>query len=496
MPTNRNEALGTRTAFDRLFLLSRKIILLGVALLILLLVTIEWIINIEYSLGVLYILPMLLGGVVLNRRQVVALALLCAFARGLFTDLPTYLDYILRFAMATLAYCGIGLFVVELRRNRQMYIVHLTQIEKQQALRREAEEQLRVLAESSPAAIMTIDENGNVLAANRATLEMLGLEGSGLIGRSIASYIPVFADALQIDGTHRTFRTAAQCWGRRENGSAFIAHTWFSTYLADGRKRLAAIAVDISEEMRDREEQHLQQLSSNNRILAGAVSHEIRNMCAAVNVVCSNLQRKPGLVGNEDFAALQTLVEGLAQLASFELRTKTRSLTPIQLNELLDRFLIISERSWEEIEGRITVDMPKSIPPVLGDANELLQVLLNLSQNSLRAVTDCPRRELSISLSAKPSSVCLRICDSGPGIEHPELLFHAFQTGAHSTGLGLYVSRARAQFRRRTALSAQSGRRLLYPGTFESTSCRARKQQSWERSDRDLIKLPCPSACS
>jgi two-component system, LuxR family, sensor kinase FixL len=58
--------------------------------------------------------------------------------------------------MATLAYCGVGLFVVELRRNRQMYIAHLTQIEKQQALRREAEEQLRVLAESSPAAIMTM----------------------------------------------------------------------------------------------------------------------------------------------------------------------------------------------------------------------------------------------------------------------------------------------------------------------------------------------------
>jgi two-component system, LuxR family, sensor kinase FixL len=173
MAANSNKAVGTHTAFDRLFLLPRKTVLLCVALLILLLVTTEWMIDIEYSLGVLYILPMLLGGVVLNRRQVVVLAFFCAFARGLFTDVPTYLDYALRFAMATLAYCGAGLFVVELRRNRQMYIVHLTQIRKQQALRQEAEEQLRVLAESSPAAIMTIDENGTVLAANRATLEML-----------------------------------------------------------------------------------------------------------------------------------------------------------------------------------------------------------------------------------------------------------------------------------------------------------------------------------
>lgn len=442
MATNSNTAVGIHTTFDRLFLLPRKFILWCVVLLILLLVTTEWIINIEYSLGVLYILPMLLGGIALNRRQIVALAFFCAFARGLFTTMPTFLDYALRFAMATLAYCGAGLFVVELRRNRQMYIVHLTQIRKQQALRQQAEEQLRVLAESSPAAIMTIDENGVVLAANRATSEMLGLEQTGLTGRSIAPYIPIFADALRIDGDHRFFRTAAQCWGHRESGSAFLVQTWFSTYRTDGGRRLAAIAVDVSEETRDREEQHLEQLSSNNHILAGAVSHEIRNMCAAVQVVCSNLHRKPELTGDEDFAALQALIGGLTQLASFELRTKTRSAVPVQLNELLDRFLIISERSWEEIEGSIHVDMPKSIPPALGDANELLQVLLNLSRNSLRAVADCSKREFSITVSVRPSSIYLQICDSGSGIEHPELLFHAFQKGADSTGLGLYVSRA------------------------------------------------------
>jgi two-component system sensor kinase FixL len=481
MAANSNKTVGTHTALDRLFLLPRKVILLCVALLILLLVTTEWIINIEYSLGVLYILPMLLGGVVLNRRQVVALALFCAFARGLFTDLPTYLDYALRFAMATLAYCGAGLFVVELRRNRQMYIVHLTQIRKQQALRQEAEEQLRVLAESSPAAIMTIDENGIVLAANRATLEMLGLEQAGLIGHPIAPYIPIFANALRIDGSHRSFRTATQFWGHRENGSAFIAQTWFSTYLSDGKKRLAAIAVDVSEEMRDREEQHLEQLSSNNRILAGAVSHEIRNMCAAVNVVCSNLQRKPELAEDEDFAALQALIGGLTQLASFELRTRTRSVAPVQLHELLDRFLIISERSWEEIEGQITIDMPKSIPPALGDANELLQVLLNLSRNSLRAVADCPKRELSIPVSVKPSVICLQICDSGPGVAHPELLFHAFQKGADSTGLGLYVSRA---------LVRNFGGELRYQSS-EAGACFV-----LELLRADSGKLLCRFACS
>jgi hypothetical protein len=81
MAANLNNAFGTHTAFDKLFILPRKVVLLGVALLLLTLVTTEWIIDIEYSLGVLYVLPMLLGGFALNRRQVIALALLCAFAR-------------------------------------------------------------------------------------------------------------------------------------------------------------------------------------------------------------------------------------------------------------------------------------------------------------------------------------------------------------------------------------------------------------------------------
>ena len=65
---------------DRLLATRRLAILAWVALLILLLVTIEWIIQIEYSLGVIYILPVMLGGLVLNRRQIVLLAFICASA--------------------------------------------------------------------------------------------------------------------------------------------------------------------------------------------------------------------------------------------------------------------------------------------------------------------------------------------------------------------------------------------------------------------------------
>src|ERR1700733_8486021 len=88
---------------DRVLLARRERMLAVVALLIALLVLLEWVINIDYSLGVLYIIPMMFGGLVLNRSQTVALAFFCAFTRGLFTTVPTVTEYWLRFVMATLA---------------------------------------------------------------------------------------------------------------------------------------------------------------------------------------------------------------------------------------------------------------------------------------------------------------------------------------------------------------------------------------------------------
>jgi two-component system, LuxR family, sensor kinase FixL len=431
------------TLLDRLLLMPRNRMLIAVASLIGFLVLLEWMIQIEYSLGVLYIIPMMLGGLVLSRSQTVALAIFCAFARGLFTNLPTQLDYWLRFLMAMLAYASAALLVLEIRRNRQMYIVHLAQLEEQESLRREAEDQLRVLAESSPAAIMTLDENGQVLAANRATVEMLNLESSAeFLGQSIQPYLPLLADALRFDSGERNFRTAVQCWGKRKDGTAFLAQTWFSTYLVGSRKHLAAIAVDTSDEMRDREEQHLQQLARNNRVFAGAVSHEIRNLCAAVNVVCSNLSRKEGMLANADFQSLQTLVQGLSKLASFELKNRTASTPTVRVEELLDRFQIVAATSWEESGGTVTLSVPQGIQPVSGDMHELLQVLLNLSQNSLRATANSMEKQLSVSVEYVAPMVRIQIRDSGPGVSDPTSLFQAFQSGSNSTGLGLYVSRA------------------------------------------------------
>src|SRR5205814_6503833 len=109
-------------------------------------------------------------------------------------------------------------------------------------------------------------------------------------------------------------RTAAQSQTRRETAGIFMAPTWFSSYASPDGRRLAAIVVDSSEEMRDREEQGLRQLMKGNRIAQAAVSHEIRNLCGAISVICSNLRGRHG--ADEDVKGLSTLAGGLEKLAS------------------------------------------------------------------------------------------------------------------------------------------------------------------------------------
>jgi signal transduction histidine kinase len=418
--------------------------LFATGVMILLIAIADWAIGNRASLGLLYILPMMLGATVLLPWQTVVLALVCAVLRAVF-DLPSpRLEVFLRLIFAFLAYIGAGMFVTALIRNRQLAIEHLGRIRREQELRRELEEQLKILVESSPAAILTADGNGVVLAANRAANELFLIpRHESLKGRKIGRYVPLLADAIQVEKGHEGFRTAAQCQGRRENGDIFLAHTWFSSYLAPEGGRLAAIVVDSSEEMRDREEQALRQSMRSNRIAAAAVSHELRNLCGAISLLCGNLQAKHGDQPDDDLQGIATLVRGLERIASYDLQSNASdSLEEVALREVLDDLRIVIEPDWREINGTVLWCLPSAMPMVLAERHGLFQAFFNLAQNSHRAVQACPIRELSIEISIEDRIVRVRFRDTGPGITDPQRLFEPFQPGADGSGLGLYVSRA------------------------------------------------------
>jgi signal transduction histidine kinase len=387
---------------------------------------------------------MMLGAVVLGPVQLAFLAVVCSYLRSLFDTSGSPAELTLRFVFAVVAYTVSGLFVSGWVRNHELVRNHLIRMQVEQNRRREAEEQLKVMAESSPAAILTIDGDGTVLAANAAANSLFMIPpGESVQGRKIRHYLPVLADALRVQSPPKGLRTAAQCQGTRENDEVFLAHMWFSLYDSGSGHRLAAIVVDSSEEMRAREEQGLRELLTGNRIMATALSHEVRNFCGVLERLCESLSNTHSLNQDRDFQAIVNLVEGLEAMASLKLQTKSHAvLEPVALKEVLDNLRIVIETDWREIGGKVQWRLPAEIPQVLAEPHGLLQAFLNVVQNSHRAVQLETLRLLNVTVTRELNKIIVRFEDSGPGVAAPETLFQPFQAGASGSGLGLYVSRS------------------------------------------------------
>src|SRR5712692_8752452 len=85
----------------------------------------DWSVGNTVSLGVLYILPMMLGALAMRWPGTALLALLCAFLRSLFDTPGSRAEVILRFVFAFVGYFSSGLFVIALVRNRRLMADHL-----------------------------------------------------------------------------------------------------------------------------------------------------------------------------------------------------------------------------------------------------------------------------------------------------------------------------------------------------------------------------------
>lgn len=436
---------GREHLFDRLAEVSRPRLFIITGGMIAGVAWLDWYFGLSVSLGAFYVPSILLLSIALSRTQMLLVATLCAMLRVSFNPPRTLAEGILTGAFAFLAYGIIGVFASELMRNRREIQRHLTEIQRQQALRNKAEEQLRLLADGSPAAIFTLNEHAKILSANKATRELLGLvAGESLVGLPVSGNLPVLAEALKLDTGETRFRTVSQVQGKRFDGTPFLAQACFSTYKAeDGSLRLAAIAFDSTEDTREREEQSQHQLLESNRIIAGAVAHEVRNVCSAMLVVYSNLESITGGADNRDYAALGSLISGLGKLAHLELHggEEPRG-SSADIRDVLNQLRILVSPAWQEEDAQ--VEWPELLRPLLAavDPFTVLQAFLNIVNNSLSAVSDAEERRLTILIEVRGGLVEVIFSDTGSGVTDPDALFQPFRTGASKVGLGLYISRA------------------------------------------------------
>src|ERR1700677_2708144 len=209
---------------------NRTPVLAASAAIVLIIALADWWTKPFVAFGILYLFPIMLAAGFLPRWVIALLGAGCAVLSEIFSSLN---QSAVRLGFETLALVGCGLFVAELVRNRRLTF--------------EAQERLKVLVETSPAAIVTVDGRGFIELANRAAAELMAPRDGKLIDNPVSAFLPELHHALRWEEAPQ-FRASMQCRGHRGNGESFTADVWFSTYKDGTRPKLAAIIADVTEE--------------------------------------------------------------------------------------------------------------------------------------------------------------------------------------------------------------------------------------------------------
>ncbi len=223
---------------------------------------------------------------------------------------------------------------------------------------------------------------------------------------------------------------------------------------------LKALNERLSREIEEREkierdlrvaEQSLEQSSKLAALgeMSAAVSHELNQPLAAMKTYLAGakllLQRHRPDEALSSFQRIDDLIGRMAtitrQLKSYA-RKGGEELAPVDLREALSGALAMMEPQLNQMQVKITQNVPSEPVMVLGDRLRLEQVVVNLLRNALDAMKEQDDRELDILLSAGEMAK-LSIRDNGRGIDDLDQLFEPFYTTkkpGEGVGLGLAIS--------------------------------------------------------
>ena len=434
-----------RHPFEYLFLRPRNAQIAAAALIFGIAVA-DWSLVPDMAFGLLYFFPIFIVAGSLDRWTLAAAALICAALREQFGPSAWDPSWRGRLILAFLAYFGAGLFISEAARSRKAAAIHAKLVEAEIARRQSVEQQLRSIVEGSPAAILTVDSDGKILLANEAAHELFLSEPQTLPGQSIDDYLPELAKFRQTKSLRKLVRTMVECDCHRKSGEPLLAHVWLSAAGPPSSTGLSVVVFDASEELRDREEGALHTLILGARIVASSYFHEVRNLCNAMRVLTTRLERLPGAMDTEEVEGLHSLVKGLETLTSVQMHPEAEESFDIaSLRAVLNHLRIVVSPWFEEDEVKVSWFEAGDLPLVRADQSSLLQVFLNLARNARRALEEAERKQFDVSASVENSHVLVRFHNSGPPVKNPQTIFQPFRPGAAGIGVGLHVSQAIAR---------------------------------------------------
>jgi signal transduction histidine kinase len=181
--------------------------------------------------------------------------------------------------------------------------------------------------------------------------------------------------------------------------------------------------------------------------LAAGAAHEINNPLTGILGYSDLLVDDPALgerqrVVAEKIRTLSRRIKTLVtSLLSFARRVPTERLS-LDLNQVLASALHLSNLDLRGKHIQVQTDSDADLPPMRGDANQVLQVFFNLISNAVDALEEVGGGKLVIRTSHSDGKLAIEFSDTGPGIKSPQHVFDPFFTTkpvGKGTGLGLSI---------------------------------------------------------
>lgn len=371
-------------------------------------------------------------------------------------------DRVIRYAEELLANPDAPPPLLETSVTAQRLLAALAAVRKLWADRRDEADGLaksrQDILDSLPDPFFLLDHRRRVVSANAAARELFDLDRAVATGRDLASVIrdPKVLEAADL----------ALAQNRKAEAMftlpAPVEHTFgalivpLSFTASDGTALIVALHDQTERLKMDRMRADF---------VANA-SHELRTPLASVLGFIETLQgpAKDDADARERFLDIMLkqanrmtrLIDDLLSLSRIELREHTRPTEAVGLEALLRAATELFDRMAKEQHSTVVVNIAAGLPPAIGDAGELSQILHNLISNAIKYGGESGRVEISAEISdTRPPAMqgkgnCLKIAvrDYGEGIvrEHIPRLTERFyrvdnarsrQLGG--TGLGLAI---------------------------------------------------------
>lgn len=324
----------------------------------------------------------------------------------------------------------------------------------------------------APIGLCCFDTQLRYLDINHWLADLNGLSVEEHLGRSVSELFPKLAEGIELQLRHVIETGEPILAGSvlaetpaRPNEIRYFQHNYVAVRSDDGTIVGVSCAVeDITARRRAEQElrQHQEELAHVARLntmgeMATGLAHEINQPLTAITSFCS--------VGERALDETETIDAELFRELFQEMKTQAFRASEIirRLRELVDKrtpvrsrvdvvepireVLHLLDSDLRQRDVRVEQTTEPSIPAVWIDRIQIQQVLVNLILNAVDAMSETPRKQRSLEITASrkdDNSIEVSVRDTGKGvfIDSDDQVFDAFFSTKHEgMGMGLAISR-------------------------------------------------------